>query len=208
MALAVGPTAWVLLAFGQGRSSEAFTAADHGGVLHAHDITRSLLFLAAAGLLLGVVGALRLSPLGASLIGIVYTSSYTLLLVAPERLIDLFNTDLTVGGRHADLSTPMRTGTSLVLGVLLLVASISVGRRHSPRRTAQAAVETVVEPDHPVGIDGLGVSPSYPHAEPEPAVRYTNDPRYYPAEPDPRYRDDATSSSWATRASRTADHRW
>jgi len=175
-ALVVGSVAWVLLAFGLDRSSEAFT--DHGGILEARDFTKPLLFLAVAGLLLGVVGLLRLSPVGPLVIGIVYTFSYTLLLVAPDRLMDLFTTDLTVAGRHADLSTPIRTGTSLVAGVLLLLGSVRAGRRRSPSRAGEPA-------DTAVGIDGLGWKPSYTYAEPEP-TRYTDDPV----------------------SSRSADHRW
>src|SRR5690242_11299471 len=106
MALAVGPLAWVLLAFGLDWSGAAFAAADHGGVPQPHDVTRPLLFLGAAGLLLGVLGTLRLSRLGALVIGVAYISTYTLLLVAPARVLDLFTAELSVGARHADLSAP------------------------------------------------------------------------------------------------------
>jgi hypothetical protein len=174
MALVVGPVAWVLLAFGLDRSSKVLVGAD----LHANDVTRPLLLLAAAGLLLGIVGALRLSPLGALVLGILYTSSYTLLLVAPERVMDLFNADLSVAGRHADLSTPIQTGTSLIIGVLLLVGSVRAGRRRVPRPAAEPA-----EPaETAVGIEGLGLRSSY----------------YY-AEPETRYAYDAESSSWDRR---------
>lgn len=159
VALVVGSVAWVLLAFGLDRSGEVF-AADRSGALQAHDFIKPLLFLAVAGLLLGIVGALRLSPLGALVLGIAYTFSYTLLLVAPERLMDLFTADLSVAGRHADLSTPIRTGTSLLVGILLLLGTIRAGRR----RTRSRATE-------PAAVDGPALQPSYTYAQPEP-VRY------------------------------------
>jgi hypothetical protein len=185
LALVVGSVAWVLLAFGLGRSGDAFAAADRGGVLQARDFVKPMLFLAVAALLLAVVGTLRLSPVGALVLGIAYTSSYTLLLVAPGRLIDLSAADLSVAGRHADLSSPIRTGTSLVVGVLLLMGSIRAGRRRSPRRAGEP-VETAV------GIEGLGLRPSSVHVEPEPT----------------RHAEDAVSSSWDMRTSRSAAHRW
>src|SRR5688572_23507375 len=116
-AIVIAPLAWVLLALGQERAADAFAGTSHGGALHADDFVRPLLLLAAAGLLLGVLGTLRFSPLGATVIGVVYASSYTMLLVAPSRVVDMFSDDVWVAGRHLDLAAPIRTGTTMVLGV-------------------------------------------------------------------------------------------
>jgi len=161
VALVVGSVAWVLLAFGLDRSGEAF-AADRGGALQAHDFLKPLLLLAVAGLLLGIIGTLRLSRLGPLVLGIAYTFSYTLLLVAPERLMDLFTANLSVAGRHADLSTPIRTGTSLLVGILLLLGSIRAGRRRMRGPVTE-----------PATVEAPALQPSYTYAEPEPA-RYTD----------------------------------
>src|SRR5258705_10571570 len=121
-AIVVAPLAWVLLALGQDRSAKAFADANGSGALHADDFVRPLLLLAAAGLLLGILGTLRVSPLGAMAIGVVYTSSYTMLLVAPSRVVDVFADDVWVAGRHLDRAPPLRTVTTLVLGGRLLLA--------------------------------------------------------------------------------------
>jgi hypothetical protein len=127
-AIAIGPLVWIMLAFGQERSAQAVTNAQSGGVVQTGEFIRPLLLLAAAGIFLGLIGTLRFSPLGAVLTGILYAASYVGLLVDPKRLLGLFNHNLTVAGRHADPTTPIRTGTTLLLGALLLVSVVSVGR--------------------------------------------------------------------------------
>jgi hypothetical protein len=125
---AIGPLVWIMLAFGQERSAWVVTNAQSSGVVQAGDFIQPLLLLAAAGLLLGLIGTLRFSPLGAVLTGMLYAASYVGLLVDPKRLLGLFTHDLAVAGRHADPTTPIRTGTTLLLGALLLVSVVSVGR--------------------------------------------------------------------------------
>jgi len=171
-AIVIAPLAWVLLAFGQDRSAAAFAYAQSTGGFHTGDFVRPVQCLAAAGLLLGLIATLRFSPLGATLTGLLYTSSYVLLLVAPRELMNLFRHNLSVAGHHADAATPIRTGTTLVLGVLLLVGVVSVGRwRRWPRPIDPADEMTAVD-DRPVGIDGLGLAPPRHSTEPEYAVRH------------------------------------
>jgi hypothetical protein len=132
-AIVIGPLVWIMLAFGQERSAQAVSTAQSSGVVQTGAFIRPLLLLVAAGLLLGLIGTLRFSPLGAVVTGIVYAASYVGLLVDPKRLLGLFNHHLNVVGRHADPTTPIRTGTTLLLGALLLVSVVSVGRwRRSP----------------------------------------------------------------------------
>jgi hypothetical protein len=82
------------------------------------------------------------------------------LLVDPKRLLRLFNHDFTVAGRHADPTTPIRTGTTLLLGALLLVSVVSVGRWRrwplpavdeptpvSQRDRLPAGLEQIIQPD-------------------------------------------------------------
>jgi hypothetical protein len=166
-AIVIAPLAWVLLALGQARSSGAFPHSA-GDTLHGGDFLRPVLLLAAAGLLLGLLATLRLSPLGAIAIGVLYTLSYTLLLVAPDRIDRLFPDDLYVAGHLVDLGAPLRSGTAMVLGVLLLVAAASAQRwRAWPRPVAGAgagaepATGTTLDPDRPLGTEGLDLSPSY-----------------------------------------------
>lgn len=167
-AIVIAPLAWILLAFGQDRSVQAFAAATHPGMgLSAADFVRPFEYLAAAGLLLGILATLRFSPLGAVVTGFTYTLSYALLLVAPQGVLDLFSHRLSIAGRHADATIPIRTGTTMILGVLLLVAVVSVGRwRRWPRAGGEVDDEWV-DRDRPVGIDGLDLHPPRRSREPE-----------------------------------------
>jgi uncharacterized membrane protein len=179
-AIVIAPLVWILVAFGQDRSAQAFANAHGRGAFHTGDFLRPLLFLAAAGILLGLIATLRFSPLGAVLAGAAYAASYAVLLIAPQGLLGLFGHTLSIAGRDADLSTPIRTGTTLLLGAVLLVAVASVGRwRRWPRSSAPASVtaapdqtgSTQEAPDRALGADGLGLSPVGQRAEPEFATR-------------------------------------
>jgi len=163
----VGPLAWILLAFGQDRSAEVFADARLSGTYRTEDFVAPLVFLAGAGLLLGLIGTLRFSPLGATVIGVVYTSSYTLLLIAPKGTLELLTNDLSVAGRHADLTTPIRTGTTVVLGLLLLVAGLSIGRwRRWPNPSTASETAT----------DDFGTAILGERTDPDLAVRYVTRP--------------------------------
>jgi hypothetical protein len=180
-AFVIGPSAWILLAFGQDRSVQAFAHAQSASALHTGDFVRPVEYLAAAGLLLGLLATLRFSPLGSVVTGLGYTFSYVLLLVAPKGLMDLFNHHFTVAGRPFDPATPIRTGTTLVLGALMLVATLSVGRWRRRPRLDDEPFDEFSDRDRPVGVDGLGLTPpgrgrepelvSYARSEPEP-VRF------------------------------------
>ena len=171
-AIVIAPLAWILLAFGQDRSAEAFARAQTSGAFHTGDFARPLEYLAAAGLLLGLLATLRFSPLGALLTGLGYVSSYALLLVAPSGVLSLFRHSLSIAGHRADPTMPIRTGTTMVLGTLMLVGVASVGRwRRWPRQVADSP-GTVLSADRPLGADGLGLTASNDGAEPEFAARY------------------------------------
>jgi hypothetical protein len=170
-AAVIAPLAWILLAFGQDRSMEVFARAHDGGALHTGDFVRPLEYLAVAGLLLGLIATLRLSPLGAVATGAVYMSSYALLLVAPHWLMSLFRHNLSIAGHQADPAIPIRTGTTLLIGALLLVGAFSVGRWRRRPRTYHETSGTAGE--RPLGADGLEPERD---TEPELAVLYTARP--------------------------------
>lgn len=179
-AAVIGPLAWILLAFGQDRSAAVFATAQRTGVLDGDAFVRPLQFLAVAGLVAGLITTLRFSPAGALLTGVIYVSSYTSLLIAPKRVLDVIDHDISVYGRHADLSLPVRTGTTLVLGALLLVWSATAIRRRRPEPVP--AADEAPEVERPLGADGLGLAlrrrPG-PKADsrPEMVVRYRTSPR-------------------------------
>jgi len=175
-AFIIAPLAWLLLAIGQDQSAEAFTREQDTSALNSNDFLRPLLFLAAAGILIGLIATLRFSPLGAVMTGIAYAGSYALLLVAPDQVLDMLPDDISIAGFHADATTPLRTGTTLLVGALLLVAIISIGRwrrwpdadeRYDPLPSTRASSSTL-EWDRPLGNDQLDpVGPrTYSDADP------------------------------------------
>ncbi len=159
-ALVIAPLAWLLVAYGEDRSAQAFANAQSTGAFDATDFLRPVLLLGAAGLLLGLIATLRFSPVGATVAGAGYATSYAMLLVAPDGVMRLFRHHLSVAGRQADLGTPLRTGTALLLGATMIVAVASVGRwRRWPRTEAADATDGVpparLDEDRPLGADGL-----------------------------------------------------
>ncbi|PWU46759.1 hypothetical protein DLJ46_16725 [Micromonospora globispora] len=173
----VGPLAWLLFALGQDRSAQAFANAQDGGALDSADFVRPVLVLAAAGILLGLIATLRFSPLGAALTGLVYSASYLGLLISPTSLMRLLDHKLTVSGHQIDLATPVRTGTTLLVGSLLLVGVVSIRRWQrwpQPAADAPAALvpDEVIPPatrrNRPLGVDGLGLGSPGRTPEPEP----------------------------------------
>jgi len=65
---------------------------------------------------------------------VVYVASYVWLLIDPKGLMDLFNRELSIAGQHADPTLPVQTGTTLLVGALLVVALFSGARwRRSPK---------------------------------------------------------------------------
>ncbi|MEU1685712.1 hypothetical protein [Micromonospora sp. NPDC005707] len=172
----VGPLAWILFALGQDRSEQAFAAAQNGGALDSGDFVRPALVLAAAGLVLGLIATLRFSPLGAALTGLVYSASYLGLLVSPTGVLKLLDHKLTLSGHQVDLAAPLRTGTTLLVGSLLLVGVVSIRRWQrwpQPADDTPTALQAdeILPPatrrDRPLGVDGLGLSTPPTTPEPE-----------------------------------------
>jgi hypothetical protein len=206
-AVFVAPLSWLLLAFGQDRSAQAFADAQHNGAFDTGDFVRPVACLAAAGLLLGLLATLRFSPLGATVTGAVYAAGYLALLFDPDGVLGLFPRSLSVAGRSADPTTPLRTGTAMVLGGLMLVATFSVGRWRRRPSAGEPEEQGTVEPapDRLVGAEGLGLIPSAGVAEPEQVTRYTSAPRH-PGNrgPSSTWPGDNTTDRWQ----RTRESAW
>jgi len=144
-AMYVVPFSWLLLAFGQDRSAQAFADAQTGGAFDTGDFVPPVICLAAAGLLLGLFGTLRFSPLGVVVTGAGYAAGYLALLVDPDGVLGLFPRNLSVAGRAIDPTTPLRTGTALLLGALMVAGAICAGRW--PARTRAGGPDPASPPD-------------------------------------------------------------
>ncbi|NES14301.1 MULTISPECIES: hypothetical protein [Micromonospora] len=204
-AAVVGPLAWLLFALGQDRSAQAFTHAQQG-TADGGDFVRPALVLAAAGLLLGLIATLRLSPLGAALTGLVYSVSYLGMLISPSATMGLFDRKLALDGHQVDLAAPLRTGTALLVGSLLLVGVVSVRRwQRWPQPanddpTALPPDEIIPPPtrrdDRPLGAHGLGLG------TPEPELVTTGGSDWAGTQPDSAADRFARLSEWPRRQSR------
>jgi hypothetical protein len=128
-AVVVAPVAWLLIAYGQPQSAAAFAKSTQSGIWHPTDFVWPLVFLAGAGLLLGLLATLRFSPLGAVLAGLFYVTSYVAVLFDGKDVYKLLSQrDVSLFNHRAHLYDPVINGTTLLLGALLLVAVASVSR--------------------------------------------------------------------------------
>jgi hypothetical protein len=152
-ALVIGPLVWTCTAYGQEHAVRAVS--DTGDAVRPEDVVRALLLLAAAGLLLGLIASLRVSPVGAAVTGAAYLASYAGLLIAPDAMLELFGHTVSVAGHQADLSIPLRTGTAALLGAMLLVAVGSAGRWRRWPRPAEPADLPAFDPHGALGAQGL-----------------------------------------------------
>jgi hypothetical protein len=152
-AVVISPLAWILLAFGQDRSAHIFANAHGNGSLTPGEFGWPVVMLLGAGLLLGLIGTLRVSPLGATVAGIAYTGSYLLLLIIPKGLMDFAGHELFISGHGADMSAPIKSGASMALGVALLISVFSVTRwRRWPRPEYGSSSSSSLLPDYnPLG---------------------------------------------------------
>jgi hypothetical protein len=189
----IAPLAWLTMCIGQVGTETQFHNYATSGHFKAGDFVPPLLFLAGAGLILGIVACLRFSPVGPLVAGIAYLGSYVALLIAPKRTYDLFAYTFHLSFLHdqgnGDLTTPLTTGSAAVIGALLIVAVVSVKRWRrwpSPATAAEAPVYPT-EPLAPVspapsestlslsGVPAQSVAP-YTESEPIGTVVWTREP--------------------------------
>lgn len=125
------PLAWLLLAAGQHRSQQLVAGWMADREFSTGPLAGPVAYLAVAGIMLGLIGTLRWSPLGPLAAGILLVTPTVLMFVNPLRTMD--------GFFHADQPRqmlwlrfepwlPVENGTLLVLGALLVMAVFSLQR--------------------------------------------------------------------------------
>jgi hypothetical protein len=148
----VAPFAWLLIALGQQQSAPRVADIVSGDATSTAGLVGPVSLLAGAGILLGLVATLRISPVGPLLAGLFYVGTYIGLVVAPTR-VPAVPENLHVLGQHITPRTPLDNGTLLMIGALLLVSLASAHRwRRWPAEevaddTAPADVPAGTEPD-------------------------------------------------------------
>jgi hypothetical protein len=173
------PLAWLLLATGQHRAEATVAGWSEANFFDTADLIGPGAFLAGAGVLLGLVGTLRWSPVGPLVAGLLLIAPTILMFIDPFETLDAFSVGDPWRILDQDLQPwlPVQNGTLLVLGALLLVAVFSRQRwRRWPEQPIVAAAapvygDQVVPPPPP--------EPSEPEAAAEPETSDTGETREY-----------------------------
>ncbi|MEV1289018.1 hypothetical protein [Micromonospora sp. NPDC049679] len=136
----VAPVTWLLIAMGQGGSTRTVAGWVDDGRYDTASLIEPAAYLVAAGILLGLLGTLRISPLGPLVAGLLLIGAYAGMFVAPFVVHDNVPGNERIFGRPVPLHLPLDNGTLLLLGVLLVMAAVSVQRWRRWPVTADDAV--------------------------------------------------------------------
>ncbi|MDG4763870.1 hypothetical protein O7632_07075 [Solwaraspora sp. WMMD406] len=155
--LVVAPLCWLLVAVGQKTSIDTIDGWVADGGYHTVTLIAPAAYLFTAGLILGLLGTLRVSPGGPLVAGLLLAAPYVMMFIAPLRARDVIGTPWRLLGEPIELLRPVENGTLATIGVLLCVAALSRQRwRTWPRaddepRTTPATPSADPLPVRPVG---------------------------------------------------------
>ncbi|MDI1460473.1 hypothetical protein QEZ54_05785 [Catellatospora sp. KI3] len=144
-AIVITPLAWAAAAQGQAMLAVSVSPDVPTGMWVG------LAVLAGAGLVLGLIGALRQSPVGPLFTALVYLGFTAWFLAQPVATLQALDWGWKIGGYRADLTLPLQTGLLAAVGALLLVAVFSPGRWRAwpkPVHTIEPGWPQPVAPQH------------------------------------------------------------
>ncbi|MET8230142.1 hypothetical protein ABZS77_05615 [Micromonospora sp. NPDC005298] len=182
--LVVAPITWVLVTLGQDGSSRTVDRWVEIGTFNTANLIEPAVYLGVGGVLLGLLGTLRLSPLGPLVAGLLLVIPYVGMFVAPFEVRDAVPQDWKVFGDPLPLRLPVENGTLFLIGMLLLMATFSRQRwRQWPQPAATPVEAAVTTPSDGPRSDNFTLT-DWPPAEPadRDAAPLTLG---YPAEPTP-----------------------
>lgn len=187
--VAVAPLTWVLIALGQGGSSETIAAWVDAGRFNSANLIEPAVYLAIGGILLGLIATLRISPLGPLFAGLLLITPYVALFATPFRVRDAVPDNWRVFGDPLPLHLPLDNGTLFFLGSMLVIATFSAKRWRRwptpvllppppyqplpPDRTDDAPTLTDWNPTGPPDNDAPTPNLGYPPPPPPPAATET-----------------------------------
>src|SRR2546426_591504 len=105
------PLAWGLIAVGQARSQQTVTGWVDSRAFDTTDLIEPASYLAVAGILLGLIATLRISPLGPLVGGVLLSAVYAGLFVKPLDLRNAVPDKWELFNRHIPLRGPLDNGT-------------------------------------------------------------------------------------------------
>ncbi|MER5459066.1 hypothetical protein ABT008_30325 [Micromonospora sp. NPDC002389] len=183
--LVVAPVTWVLVTLGQDGSAGTVDRWVEIGTSNTANLIEPAVYLAVGGIVLGLLGTLRISPLGPLVAGLLLITPYVGLFVAPFRVRERIPADWEFLGDPLPLRLPVQNGTLFLIGLLLLMATFS-GQRW--RRWPTPA--PVVPPPAEATTQDLPVTewppPQAAERDTEPLSLGYPDPDDTPTEPLPR----------------------
>jgi hypothetical protein len=189
------PVAWILMALGQSGSSQTITRWAETDTFNTARLIEPAVYLGVAGIVLGLIATLRISPAGPLAAGVLLVAPYAGMFIEPLRVRSAVPGGWRLFGDPLALRGPLDNGTLALVGVLLLMAVFSLQRwRQWPAAVAAAPAPTA----EPVYSDLFGPAPSDPDAEP-PTLAYppADQPRTggspWASPPGGAYRRDGTS---------------
>ncbi|HEY0696250.1 MAG TPA: hypothetical protein VGD43_00390, partial [Micromonospora sp.] len=122
------PLTWILVTLGQDGSARTVNRWMEVGTFNTANLLEPAVYLAVTGILLGLLGTLRFSPLGPAVAGLLLITPYVGLLLSPFRVHDAVPSGWKVLGDPLPLRLPLENGTLLLLGLLLFMATFSLQR--------------------------------------------------------------------------------
>jgi hypothetical protein len=164
--LVAAPATWVLVAAGQDGSSRTVTKWIENDTFNWANLIEPAVYLAVAGLLLGLIGTLRVSPLGPLVAGLILVAPYVAMFPAFFRVQDAVPDGWRLFGDPLPLDLPLNNGTLFVVGAMLLMATFSAKRWRSWPADSAPSDDTGFVDWQPGGPDSPPPSLGYPHPEP------------------------------------------
>jgi hypothetical protein len=119
--IVIAPLGWLAVAYGQ---AVMFDAAQAGSSI----VIRGLVCLLAVGLVCGVIGSLRVSPMGPLAVATGYLGATAAVVFAPVAATRALPAPRALLGEVVDPSSPLTTGVPGLVGMMLLVAAGSPQR--------------------------------------------------------------------------------
>lgn len=178
----LAPIVWAVAAYGQAVTAQV--SAQGAPTSFESKLLIAAAAFAGAGLVFGIIGTLRVSPVGPLIAGLAYLGCYGFAIASPGTANDAFNRVTTVGDYQVHYATALTSGLIPVLGAALLMAAFSPGRWRSWPAAASPA-----EP--------FATSPATPSTEPSSIPEDET-----PTETTPAV---ATTSGWSTPYSASTD---
>ncbi|WP_018221054.1 hypothetical protein [Salinispora pacifica] len=141
----VAPVTWILVTLGQDGSARTVNRWMDIGQFNSANLIEPAVWLVVGGVLLGLLGTLRVSPIGPIVAGLLLATPYLGLALRPFAVRDRIPTDWEVLGDPLPLLLPLENGTLFLIGLLLLVAGFS-GQRWRQWPTTKAEPKTAESP--------------------------------------------------------------